>query len=130
MSTSEAALTDFDVWLREKYARIGSFTMFVVLLQIKDTSVMPQCSTYFHVIGTEIDWAEMTILLAGAGYDWQGAVFFADEGGGKGPLDNVTARVKQRALEQAIDKDRLHINKGEFFDAWGRRMRIDEVSPS
>ncbi len=127
MSTSEAATTDFDVWLRETFHRLGSFTAFVVLLHIKDTTVSPQCSTYFHVIGTDIDWAGMTILLAGSGYDWQGAVFFADEGGGKGPLDNVTARVKQRALEQAIDKDRLHINRGEFFDPWGRRMRIDEV---
>ena len=83
---------------------------------------MPTSPPHAH-----LDDRTLTLLPADRGYDWKGAVFFADEGGGKGPLDNVTARVKQRALEQAIDKDRLHINRGEFFDPWGRRMRIDEV---
>jgi len=126
LSTSER--TDFDDWLHASYTRNGPFTVFVVLVEITETMVSPLCSTYFHVIGTEIDWSDMTLLLAGSGREWQGAVFFADPGGGKGPLDNVTARIKLQALEEALDKDRLHINKGEFFDAWGRRMKVEEIT--
>lgn len=128
MSTSDA--TDFDAWLARTFNELGSFTAFVILVEIKGSDVTPLCSTYFHVIGTEIDWAEMTLLLAGSGRDWQGAAFFPDQGGGKGPLDNVTARVKMKGLEEAVGKDRLQINKGHFFDQWGRRMRIDEVPAS
>lgn len=126
MSTSE--LTDFDEWLHSSYALNGAFTVFVVLVEITETMVTPLCSTYFHVIGTEMDWSDMTLLLAGAGRNWQGVALFADPGGGKGPLDNVTARVKLQALEQALDRDRLHINTGDFFDTAGRRMKVEEIT--
>ena len=102
--------TDFDDWLRATFALRGAFTAFVVLVEIRDTAVTPQCSTYFHVIGTEIDWPDMTLLLAGSGRDWQGAVFFIDQDGDQGPLDSVKARLKLKELEAAIDADRLHIN--------------------
>ena len=107
MSTSER--TDFDDWLHRELHAQRSIYRIVVLVEITETMVSPLCSTYFHVIGTEIDWSDMTLLLAGSGREWQGAVFFADPGGGKGPLDNVTARIKLQALEEALDKDRLHI---------------------
>lgn len=133
MSTSET--TDFDAWLARTFDELGSFTAFVILVEIDGSEVTPLCSTYFHVIGTEIDWPEMTLLLAGSGRDWQGAAFFPDQGGGSGQkgggaLDNVAARVKMKGLEEAVAADRLYINKGHFFDQWGRRMRIDEVSQS
>lgn len=126
MSTSSPA-TDFDDWLARTFTELGAFTAFVILVEIKGSAVQPLCSTYFHVIGTELDWSEMSLLLAGSGRDWQGAVFFPDQGGGKGPLDNVTARIKMKGLEEAVEADRLAINKGHFFDPWGRRMRIDEA---
>lgn len=128
MSTSEA--TDFDDWLNATFTALGPFTAFVILVAITGADVTPLCSTYFHVIGTEVDWSDMQLMLAGSGRDWQGAVFFADEGGGKGPLDNVTARVKMKGLEAQVEADRLAINKGKFFDAWGRGMTIAEVPSS
>jgi len=45
-----------------------------------------------------------------------------------GPLDNPTARLRLRELESRVNGDRLVLNEGHFFDAWGRRLRIDEVT--
>ena len=119
--------TDFDDWLRAIFALQGPFTAFVVLVDIRDTNVTPLCSTYLHVIGTEIDWSDLTLVLAGSGREWQGAVFFAEQDGLRGPLDAVKARLRLKELEAAIDADRLQINKGQFFDVWGRRMKIEEA---
>ena len=66
MSTSEPK-TDFDLWITEEFARTGEFTAFAVLVAITDSKVSPLCSTYFHVVGDEIDWAGITVLFAGAG---------------------------------------------------------------
>jgi hypothetical protein len=33
--------TDFDEWLVETFARVGSFTMLVVLVDIQETTVTP-----------------------------------------------------------------------------------------
>ena len=125
LSTSEH--TDFDDWLNATFALQGPFTAFIVLVEIRDANVTPLCSTYLHVIGTEIDWAELTLILAGSGREWQGAVFFPEQDGVNGPLNAVKARLRLKELEAAVDKDRLHINTGQFFDAWGRRMKIEAV---
>ena len=125
MSTSDH--TDFDDWLRATFALQGPFTAFVVLVEIKGSNVTPLCSTYLHVIGTEIDWSELTLLLAGSGQEWQGAVFFAEQDGVNGPLNAVKARLRLKELEAAVENDRLHINTGQFFDVWGRRMKIEAV---
>jgi hypothetical protein len=37
--------------------------------------------------------------------------------------------VALRALERRVIEDRMTINEGHFFDAWGRRLRIEEVQP-
>ena len=110
------------------YASVSAFTAFIVLVEIRDTAVTPLCSTHVHVLGTEIDWPELTLLLAGSGRDWQGAVFFAVQDANGNPLDAVKARLRLKELEAAIDADRLHINNGQFFDAWGRRMKIEEAT--
>lgn len=125
MSISEH--TDFDDWLNATFALQGPFTAFIVLVEIRGTDVTPLASTYVHVIGTEIDWSDVTVLLAGSGRDWQGAVFFAEQDGVNGPLNAVKARLRLQLLETEIDTDRLHINKGQFFDPWGRRMKIEAV---
>jgi len=119
--------TDFDDWLNATFALQGPFTAFIVLVEIRGTDVTPLASTYVHVIGTEIDWADVTVLLAGSGRDWQGAVFFAEQDGVNGPLNAVKARLRLQLLETEIDTNRLHINKGQFFDPWGRRMKIEAV---
>lgn len=134
MSISDAAVpdarTDFDRWIAAEYAAGDKrgFTAFVILLKIKKKDVQPLCSTYTHVIGTETDWGEVTTLLAGAGMSWDAVVFFAkrDFRNG-GPLDNPAARLLLLDQEAKVREDRLAINEGHFFDAWGRRMRVDEA---
>lgn len=127
MSISDAALTDFDRWIVAEFARAGSFTAFVVLVEIGDSKVTPLCSTYFNVIGDEVDWSEITVLLAGAGREWDGAAFFSNLALSGGPLENSAARLQLRQLEKRLDDDRLVLNEGHFFDKWGRRMAIEEV---
>ncbi len=90
--------------------------------------VTPLCSTYFNVIGDEVDWGEITVLFAGSGVDWDGASFFpvttprwraARQSGGAAQL---------RELEARLDDDRLVLNEGHFFDKWGRRMMVEEIA--
>jgi hypothetical protein len=126
-ANSDAAKTDFDRWIVDEFERSGEFTALVMLVAIGGTKVTPLCSTYFNVIGTEIDWAEITVLFAGSGQDWGGASFFPVTGPDDRPLDNPTARIKLRELEARLDADRLVLNEGHFFDKWGRRMQIEEV---
>ena len=125
MSTSE---TDFDRWIIAEFAERGAFTAFAVLVQIGETSVTPLCSTYFNVIGEEIDWGDITVLFAGAGAEWDGASFFPATARDGGPLDNPSARLKLRDIEMRLDEDPLVLNEGHFFDKWGRRLRVDEVT--
>lgn len=125
MSTSEP--TEFDTWIAEEFARLGDFTALVVLVAIDELKVTPLCSTYFAVIGTEIDWPEIVLLFAGAGMPWDGAAFFPVAGTGGRPLDNPTARLKLRELESRLEEDRLVLNEGHFFNREGRRLQIEEV---
>jgi hypothetical protein len=129
LSTSEASerATDFDRWIVGEFAETGAFTALVVLVQIGATKVAPLCSSYFNVIGDEVDWGEVTVLFAGAGADWDGASFFPVTAPHGGPVDNPTARLRLRELEARLDQDRLVLNQGHFFDKWGRRMKIEEV---
>jgi hypothetical protein len=124
---SDAAKTDFDRWIVEEFDGRGEFTALVVLVDIGETKVTPLCTTYFNVIGTEIDWAEITVLFAGSGQDWSGASFYAVTGSDGRPLDNPTARLKLRELEARLDENRLVLNEGRFFDKWGRRLKIEEM---
>jgi hypothetical protein len=128
LSTSEASerATDFDRWIAEEFAETGAFTALVILVEI-GAKVTPLCSSYFNVIGDEVDWAEVTVLFAGAGADWDGASFFPVTAPHGGPVDNPTARLRLRELEARLDEDRLVLNQGHFFDKWGRRMKIEEV---
>jgi hypothetical protein len=125
LSTSEP--TEFDRWIAEEFARLGDFTALVVLLAIDELKVTPLCSTYFAVIGTEIDWPEIVLLFAGAGMPWDGAAFFPVGGTDGRPLDNPTARLKLRELENRLEEDRLVLNEGHFFNRDGRRLQIEEV---
>ncbi|MCZ0735474.1 hypothetical protein [Phreatobacter sp. AB_2022a] len=127
MSTSEPVRTDFDRWLRGEFAGRGEFTALVVLVAITETKVSPLCSTYFNVIGAEVDWPEITMLLAGSGQAWQGAAFFPEVAADGGALDNPTARLRLRLLEERLGQDRLVLNEGHFFDQWGRRLQVEEV---
>jgi hypothetical protein len=122
------AVTDFERWLTREFADRGAFTALVVLVEICEMQVTPLCSTYFNVVGDEVEWSDIVIMFAGAGREWDGAAFFPVVGS-SGPLGNPAARLRLRELEIRIDNDRLVFNEGQFFDKWGRRMTVDEVVP-
>lgn len=127
MSISDAILTDFDHWLAAEFAESGAFTALVVLVEVTHTKVTPLCSTYFNVIGDEVGWSEITVLLAAAGQEWNGAAFFPNVADDGGLLDSSNARFQLSHLEERLDDDRLVLNEGHFFDKWGRRMKIEEL---
>jgi hypothetical protein len=127
-SETERPTTDFEQWLAAEFAQTGAFTALAVLVEIAERNVVPLCSTYFNVIGDEVDWGEMTVLFAGAGREWDGAAFFPRTAADGGPLDNPNARLRLHELESRLDADRLVLNEGHFFDKWGRRLKIEEVT--
>jgi len=127
ISERDTLASDFDRWISAEFAKSGPFTAFAVLIEIAGSRVAPLCSTYFNVIGDEVDWREITVLFAGSGQQWDGAAFFPQRSAGGGPLDNPNARLGLRELEERLDDNRLVLNEGHFFDKWGRRMKIEEV---
>jgi hypothetical protein len=122
--------TDFDRWLSEQFAEIGTFTALLVLLRTAEPHVTPVCSSYVNVIGDEIDWDEMTVLLHGAGVAWDAVAFFVEITDDGGALTSVEANRRLKDLVEAIEADRLHLNRGRLFDRLGRRLQIEEVTPS
>ena len=127
ISERDVVASDFDRWVSAEFSKSGPFTALAVLVEIAGSRVAPLCSTYFNVIGDEVDWGEITVLFAGSGQQWDGAAFFPERSTGGGPLDNPNARLRLRKLEERLDDDRLMLNEGHFFDKWGRRMKIEEV---
>lgn len=128
MSESDRAETECESWLAQEYAEGGAFTALVVLVEIGETQVTPICSTYVNVIGTEVEWSDLVAMLAGAGRPWDGVAFFPHRDARGRPLDNPAARLLLRELEGRLDEDRLVLNEGHFFDAFGRRMKIEEMT--
>ncbi|MFI5010956.1 MAG: hypothetical protein ACHQAY_01280 [Hyphomicrobiales bacterium] len=128
ISDSGGRATDFDRWITSEFARGGAFTALAVLVAIEEANVTPLCSTYFNVIGDEVDWQDILVLFAGSGVEWDGASMYPVSGPQGGPIDNPTARKKRGELEARLDADRLVLNEGHFFDKWGRRLRIDEMT--
>ncbi|MEP9349091.1 hypothetical protein [Xanthobacter sp. KR7-225] len=119
---------DFSQWLAEAYAQEGDFTALVVLVAIGETRVSPLASTFLTFVGDAVGWAEIAGLFAGAKKAWDGVSFFpvldAD-----GPLENAEARARLRRLEARIAEDRLVLNEGAFFDAWGRKLKVEQITP-
>jgi hypothetical protein len=120
-----ACATDFDDWLIETFARVGSFTMLIVLVEIGETSVSLLASSYLHVIGDETRWTDMLDLLSGSSVPWNGAAFFLGDRGGL--IDDATARKRLSSLTRHLEKDRSLLTHSEFFNAQGLRMNIQEI---
>ena len=120
-----ACTTDFDDWLVETFARVGSFTMLIVLVEIGETSVSLLASSYLHVIGDETRWNDMTDLLSGPNVPWNGAAFFQGDRGGL--IDDATAQQRLASLTKALEKDRSLLTHSEFFNADGLRLKIQEI---
>lgn len=125
MSKPKGLGTDFERWLG-KMLRKGHFTALIVLVRIAEPKLEPLRSTFVHVVGDELDWGDIVMLLRGAGVSWDGAAFFPTREDG-GLVADELARARLRELEAALDQDRLVLNKGEFFDVWGRRLQVAEA---
>jgi hypothetical protein len=119
--------TDFDRWLSEQFGESGTFTALIVLLHVAEPHVTPVCSSYVNVIGDEIDWDEMTVLLQGSGIGWDVVAFFVEIAEGGGALTSVESNRRLKDLTLAIEADRLHLNRGRLFDRLGRRLRVEEM---
>lgn len=133
MSRSEATghehLT-FDRWVQAEFARTRGFTALVILVRIQGLSITPLRSSFFHVVGDEIGWAEAARLLSGAGVAWDGVLFASvwNERDG-GPVIELVARSELDDLAARLAADRTELNRNHFFDPWGRRMEVEEVTP-
>lgn len=125
MSTSRGLGTDFDRWLGKMF-RKGQFTALIVLVRIAELKVEPLRSTFVHVVGDEVDWGDIVLMLRGAGVNWDGAAFFPTREAG-GLVPDELARTRLRELEAALREDRLTLNKGAFFDVWGRNLQVQEA---
>jgi hypothetical protein len=117
--------TDFDDWLVETFARVGSFTMLVVLVEIGETTVSPMASSYLHIIGDETRWPDMVTLLSGASAAWNGACFFQADRAGL--VDDPTAKQRLASLAHHLRGDRSLLAHSEVFNAQGLRMKIEEA---
>src|SRR5262245_50662455 len=120
--------TDFEQWLRAQFADTGPFTIFIVLVRIAGDEVVPLKSSFAHLIGDDLDWRSMKDLLDRAGTAWDGVAFFVGLGHAGGPLPDAAARRKLGEVEADVKSDPLALNRGRFFDAEGRHLRIDEVA--
>jgi hypothetical protein len=118
--------TDFDDWLVGTFARVGAFTMLIVLVEIGETSVGLLRSSYLHVIGAETRWPDMVRLFAGSGAAWDGAAFFqADR---TGLVEDVVAGGRLASLVRHLGRDRSILNDGAFFNADGLRLALEEIA--
>lgn len=118
--------TDFDEWLVETFARVGAFTVLIVLVEIGETTATPVRSSYLHVIGDDTRWPEIVQLFAEAGAAWNGAAFFQADRGGL--VRDPVAQHRLNSLMRHLESDRSLLKHSEFFDARGLRLQIEEVA--
>ena len=118
--------TDFDEWLAETFARVGPFTMLIVLVEIAETSATPMRSSYLHVIGDETRWPDIVQLCAEAGAAWDGAAFFQADRAGL--VRDAVAQYRLESLMRHLQSDRSLLRHSEFFDVRGLRLKIEEVA--
>jgi len=119
--------TDFEQWLAAQFAETGAFTLFIVLVRIREESVEPLKSSFAQMIGDDMSWAEMTALLDGARAPWDGVGFFVGLAHEGGPIADQEARTKLREIEAEVMADPLVLNRGRFFDRLGRHLQVDQV---
>lgn len=120
--------TDFDEWLAAAHRESGDFTMLFVLMEIGETSVTPLRSAWLHVVGDETRWPEMVTLFGGAGVHWSGVVFW--RAGREGLVPDVEARARLNALTRKLQEDRKLIREGDFFNADGLRLELEDMKPN
>jgi hypothetical protein len=119
--------TDFDEWLVGTFARVGPFTMLIVLVEIGETSARPLRSSYVHVIGDETRWPDIVQLFTDAGAAWNAAAFFQADRAGL--VRDPVAQYRLQSLMRHIESDRSLLKHSEFFNVHGLRLKIEEVAP-
>ena len=119
----------FDDWIAGEFEESGPFTALVVLVSIGGLEVVPLRSTFLHVIGNEIDWLGFSEMMRGAKVNWDGAMIMPMRDEDDNLLEDEQARAALHMLESRIAEDRLVLNEGNFFDKWGRRLKIEEAQP-
>ena len=80
------------------------------------------------MIGDEVDWGEITVLFAGAGVELGRRLVLPGHRAARRAARQPDRAARLRELEQRLDDDRLVLNEGQFFDKWGRRMKIEEAT--
>lgn len=125
--SNPAADTDFDDWVIDTYSDAGSFTMLFILVSISETKVELLRSAYLHVVGDELRWPDMAKLFASAGVNWSGVVFY--RAGREGLVEDKEAKARLSSLVRKLEEDRSLIRDGEFFNADGLRLMIEEIKP-
>ena len=118
--------TDFDEWLVQTFARVGPFTMLVVLVDIRETSATPVRSSYLHVVGDETRWPDIVELFGDAGADWNGAAFFQADRAGL--VRDPVAQYRLQSLIRHLESDRSLLKHSEFFNEGGLRLQIEEIA--
>ncbi|MBP1846498.1 hypothetical protein J2046_004775 [Rhizobium petrolearium] len=119
--------TDFDDWVVATYGEVGSFTMLFVLVRVGETSVDLLRSAYLHVVGDELRWPDMMQFFSSAGVEWSGVVFY--RAGREGLVEDREAKARLSSLVRKLNEDRSLIRDGEFFNADGLRLTIEEIQP-
>ena len=117
-------LTDFDEWIARAHRETGDFTMLFILLRVTDTTAEPLRWAWLHVMGAETRWPDMMETFAGSGVPWSAAVFF--RAGREGLVPDNEARARVAALARRMHEDRTLIRDGEFYNAAGLRLRLDD----
>jgi hypothetical protein len=118
--------TDFDEWLVETFARVGPFTMLIVLMEIGETTATPLRSSYLHVIGDETRWPDIVQMCADTGAAWNGVAFFQADRAGL--VRDPVARHRLGSLMRHLESDRSLLRHAEFFDGRGLRLKIEEIA--
>ncbi|THD58226.1 hypothetical protein [Phenylobacterium sp.] len=118
--------TDFDEWLVETFARVGEFTVLIVLVEIGETTAGLLRSSYLHVIGDETRWPDIVEMFAGAGTAWNGAAFYQADRAGL--VRDQVARHRLQSLMRHLEADRSLLKHADFFDPRGLRLKIEEIA--
>jgi hypothetical protein len=119
--------TDFDEWLVETFARVGPFTVLIVLVEISETTAGLLRSSYLHIIGDETRWPDVLEMFASAGATWNGAAFYQADRAGL--VRDPVARHRLQSLMRHLEGDRSLLKHADFFDGRGLRLKIEEITP-
>lgn len=127
MSSSKA--TDFDRWIRQRFADSQGFTALILLLTLRNDAVTMISCSYLHVIGDETDWRQVKAMIDQSRKSWDGVAFFSESSPGGGPLLDFVAKARLQERIDEVTVNRMRLNDAGFFDPFGRAIRIDPITP-